>query len=90
MRILAITLAIAGFATGLAAAWFWFRASGVQIDPVWNEREPVDPEQSQAGWIAGMLNASSSSARMNRVAAFLTGVAVILRTGSGVAGLFTQ
>lgn len=53
----------------------------------WGEREPLDPTQSQAGWIAGLLVAASESARLNRRAALLTGVAIVLTTGSGLAGL---
>jgi hypothetical protein len=88
MRGVALSLAMAGFAVGLLAAGYWLMASRVDIDPVWGDREPVDPTMSQAGWIAGMLRAASESAHLNRRAALLTAVAVILTTGSGVAGLF--
>jgi len=88
MRSVAIVLAIIGFILGLFAAWYWFLASQIDPTPVWGDREPVDQLDSQAGWIVGMLEASSKSARFNRRAAALTAVAVALTTGSGVAGLF--
>jgi hypothetical protein len=89
MRLLTIFLALTGFVVGVLASLDWFRASQINAVPVWGEREPIDPVQSQAGWIAGMLTATSESSRLNRRAALLTGVAVVLTTGSGLAGLFT-
>lgn len=88
MHVVALSLAFAGFVVGLLAAGYWLLASRVDAIPVWGDREPVDPVMSQAGWIAGLLQASSESARLNRRAAVLTAVAVVLTTGSGVAGLF--
>ena len=50
MKILSIVLALAGGATGLIAAWRWYRSSRVSIDPGWGlpgsgiAIEPVDPE----------------------------------------------
>lgn len=88
MRVVALFLAVSGFAVGLVAAGYWLRASRVGTVPVWGDMEPVDPVMSQGGWIAGLLQASSESARLNQRAAVLTAVAVVLTTGSGVAGLF--
>lgn len=88
MRLVALFLAVLGFAVGMVAAGYWLRASRVDAAPVWGDGEPVDPVMSQGGWIAGLLQASSQSARLNQRAAVLTAVAVVLTTGSGVAGLF--
>lgn len=88
MRLITLALALSGFIVGILASLDWFRASRIGVEPVWGNREPVDPVLSQAGWIAGILNAASESGRLNRRAAFLTGVAVILTTGAGLAGLF--
>ncbi|SEI14935.1 hypothetical protein [Paraburkholderia hospita] len=88
MRVFAIILGSVGFVVGLLAARYWFLASKVDPLPVWGDREPVDQSLAQAGWIVGLLEASSESARLNRRAAALTAVAVVLTTGSGVAGLF--
>lgn len=89
MRVFEILLAVAGFVVGLAAALYWWKASRIDAAPVWGDREPVDPMQSQAGWIAGMLSASSEAARLNQWAALLSGVAVLLSTGSSLVALFT-
>lgn len=88
MRAMALLLALAGFAVGILAARYWLRASRVDASPVWGDREPADPVMSHAGWIVGLLQAASESARLNRHAAVLTAVAVVLTTGSGIAGLF--
>lgn len=88
MRLAALSLAVGGFVVGMLAAVYWLSASRIDAIPAWGDREPVDPVMSQAGWIAGLLQASSESARLNRRAAALTAVAVVLTTGSGVAGLF--
>jgi hypothetical protein len=88
MHTLAISLGIAGFVLGLLAAWEWFRASRVNIVPVWGDLEPKDPVASQMGWIAGVLQASAESARLNQRAAALTAVTVVVSTGASLAGLF--
>lgn len=88
MRAIALSLALTGFAVGLLAARYWLLASRVDAIPIWGDREPVDPTMSQAGWISGLLQASTESARLNQRAAKLTAVAVVLTAGSGVAGLF--
>ncbi|WP_217916496.1 MULTISPECIES: hypothetical protein [unclassified Duganella] len=90
MRLLTVALALSGFVVGLLASLDWFRASQIDVEPVWGDREPVDQVLSQAGWIAGILTAASESGRLNRRAALLTGVAVILTTGSGLTGLFVS
>lgn len=90
MRLLTILLALSGFVVGLMASADWFRASRIDPVPVWGSREPIDPIHSQAGWIAGILAAASESGRLNRRAAFLTGIAVMMTTGSGLASLFTN
>jgi hypothetical protein len=88
MRLLSIVLALSGFSVGLLASLDWFKASRIVAVPVWGGVEPADPIQSQSGWISGLLTAASESGRLNRRAAFLTGVAVVLTTGAGLAGLF--
>ena len=72
----------------MVAAGYWLRAIRVDAAPVWGDTEPVNPVMSQGGWIVGLLQASSQSARLNQRAPVLTAVAFVLTTGSGVAGLF--
>lgn len=57
LRIVLLCLTLAGFAAGMIAAFWWYRASEVRVDPAWSKREggfePVDALQSQAGRLAG-------------------------------------
>lgn len=89
MRVAALILALAGFVVGILAAGIWLQASRVIVSPQWGVLEPRDPTTSQAGWIVGLLEATTESARLNQRAAKLTAIAVLLTTGSGVAGLLT-
>jgi hypothetical protein len=88
-----------GFAAGLGAAgssawaaWLWYRASKVQVTPLWVAAgsEPADPQQSQQGWIVGLLTASTDSATLNARAARWTGAAVALTATRTIAGLLVS
>ncbi|MGR9587052.1 hypothetical protein [Pandoraea sputorum] len=48
-----------------------------------------NPIKTDTDWIVALLVAASESARLNRIAATLTGIAVILTTASGVVGLYS-
>jgi len=96
--IASISLAVAGLTVGLCAAHYWWRASHVETDPGWREGlpqsaadafkpiRPPDPQLSQEGWTMGILNAARESARLNKAAARLTAVAVLLSGLSSVLG----
>ena len=59
------------------------------MQPVWGPTgwEPVDPQQSQAGWTAGILTAGNESAVLNAHAALWTGAAVALTVVQSIAGI---
>ena len=66
---------------GLISAWYWYRSSRIQIEPSWtagHSFEPVEPSQSQAGWIVGVLQAASLSSELNKTAARWTAATVAL------------
>ena len=96
--IASISLAVAGLAVGLRAAHYWWKASNVETDPGWREGSPQsaadalkpirppDPQLSQEGWTMGILNAALESACLNKAAARLTAVAVVLSALSSVVG----
>ncbi len=67
LRIVVLCLTLAGFAAGMIAAFWWYRASEVGVDPAWSKHEggfePVDALQSQAGGLVGLLQAADVSAR---------------------------
>ncbi|MGH8115675.1 MAG: hypothetical protein ACREPS_11580 [Rhodanobacteraceae bacterium] len=65
----------------MLAAWYWYKASRVQPDPGWDGTRLVEPgvhSMAQDAWIAAMLQSASESARLNKIAALWTAVAVAL------------
>lgn len=83
ITIASLACIVAAAVTGLCAAWYWFRASRVQVNPTWDD-EPGEVEASQNGWIAGILNNVTESSDLNRKAAFLTGMSVLLGANGGL------
>jgi hypothetical protein len=68
------------------SAWYWWRSSRIQIQPVWGTREPIDQAQAIAGWIAGINIAAEESGKLNTIAAILSGAAVLMSTFAGWLG----
>ena len=82
MKTGSIILAIVAFAVGLRAAHLWYRASRVQVVPMWAQDgriEPVDPSRAQAEWIVARRIAQSR--RNTRVADLTSPPAPIPRSG---------
>lgn len=79
-------LTLAGALTGLLAAWYWFKSSKVTPQPSW-QTEPGDAQASQMGRMAGMMNASTEVAKLNKIAALLTAVSVLLCAASAIVGI---
>jgi len=89
MKVLGIGLAVLACITGVIAAIYWYRSSKVPIDPIWPEGafglvEPGEREDSQEGWIAGMLQASARAAELNAKAALWTAGSVLLAAASSI------
>lgn len=81
MKYLELVLAVAAFITGLLAAGYWYKASRVTADPEWGrngEYRPVTHSMEQDAWIAVLIQSASESARLNKIAALWTAVAVAL------------
>jgi hypothetical protein len=82
---LVIALAIAAFIFGLAAAWYWWKSSSIEAEPLYPEvvkHNPTDLLLWQTMQLGGLLEAGKESARLNRIAAWLTAIAVALSTAS--------
>lgn len=89
-------LSVAGPAAALCAAYHWFRASTIDIDPGWRTAypkseadarksiEPVEPELSQRIWTASIIRAAAQSAALNRTAARWTAAATVLSAASSI------
>jgi hypothetical protein len=95
-------LAVVGGAVGLWAAYFWLKASQVEVDPGWRSGPPQsaadarrptesgDPLISQMAWTGALLEAATKSAALNKAAALLTAVAVVLGVASSLLGTFAR
>ena len=68
----------AGLATGFVAALYWYGSSTVSVEPGWYGMEPVIREAAIQDWIAGLLQAGSEAARLNKIAALWTAATVVL------------
>jgi hypothetical protein len=88
MRCVSIVFAVFALVTGLKAAYHWYAASEVTIDPGWTpaDPEPTDEELKQLAWNVAIIRAATESANLNKVAARWTAAAVILGAVSSVAG----
>lgn len=88
MHLFALVLAVIGFAFGIAAARFRWKASRVSPVPDWaGDLAPVIPEFEQLGWNPAFIDAAQKSDALNSTAAILTAIAVVLTIASTVAGL---
>jgi hypothetical protein len=89
-KVLALALAIGGLFFGLAAAWYWRESTRVPIDPPGAEPQQMslaDPQGERMAWLTARLHANQETSRLNKTAARLTAVAVVLSTLSTVVGL---
>ena len=91
MKIAEVIITMLALVTGLVAAWYWYRASKITADPGWGQTGLVEPgihSAVQDAWMAATLKAASESARLNKLAAQWTAVAVALTGISSIAAVF--
>jgi hypothetical protein len=91
-----MVLAVGALIVGLRAAWYRWKASEIGTDPGWNSGMPGDarpPEPADLegigtmnGWLSATIESVRQSSDLNRKAALLTAVAVVLAGVSSVAG----
>lgn len=80
MKYLELLLAAAAFITGLLAAWYWYKASRIQTVPKWGYSGEGHWAQvlAQHYWTNDLRESAAESARLNKIAALWTAVAVAL------------
>lgn len=93
MRLWVIVFAILAFATGLPAAYFWYRSSQLQALPTYDmfgkgNFEPV--QESDRSWICGLLEITRQSGNLNQKAAILTALSVLFSSVSSVISVFVS
>ena len=79
MKSLAVVLEFAAFVTGLIAAWYWRKASRVDIIPMWEEdgRLVEIPKSHITEWMEGIKKTIKVSGGLNKTAATWTAVSVL-------------
>jgi hypothetical protein len=90
-RSISIGLAFLAFGAGLRAALLWYRASKVEIVPMWIEDghiEPVDMNLSHLEWIVAILKSQNKAGALNRVAAIWTGISIGFSAIATLVGAF--
>jgi len=71
------------FATGLLAAWYWFRSTWVSIDPSTYSKDGQAVFQIMK-WIDSVMKSHSTAARLNAWAAFWTAISVLANAVSSL------
>ena len=85
LKVISIALALAALASGLLAAWYWYRST---------KEVPVDtlralyggPEQSAMDGVSGLFETGLRAAKWNQKAAIWTAVTAVLSALSAAAG----
>jgi hypothetical protein len=77
--------------TGFYAAHLWLRSSKIPILPTWFLTGGIEPaggdSQSNSGWIAGIIEANETVARLNRRAALWTAASVAIGAFTTIIGV---
>lgn len=89
---ISISLAIFSFITSCLSAYFAWAALNQSVIPTWARGptpfEPLDPTQSNSGWISGILEAGSRASSMNKKAIALAVACAIASLAGGVLSFF--
>jgi hypothetical protein len=89
MKTTSIILALLAGVTGLVAAAYWYRGSGVKIVPRVGARFGGMAAPG-APWLSGSLDAFKEAARLNKIASLWTAASVFLGAASSVIGAFAN
>lgn len=89
MNFLKVGFAIATFITGSVAAWYWYKASQVEVD-FGTEPESGDPMLTRMRWEGATMDAIKISSGLNKTAACWTMVTVVLGTITNLIGCLIQ
>lgn len=87
-----VAAAVFAAATGLRAAWLWYRASKVTAKPDFGPTPfpPIDPSLGQMMWTGAILEAAAASGALNAQAARWTAIAVVLAAVQSLAGFLAS
>lgn len=93
---IAVAFGLLSAGCALVAAFFWFKASAINVVPAWAQgrasdliNEPVDQLQSAQGWIAATAMAVHEGGKLNKVAALWSAGAAVAGAFSVLANIFS-
>lgn len=84
MKHASLAFAAVALITGLVAAWYWFKASAVKVEPLLGRFGPM--ANASDPFVAGALDAIERSAALNKTAALWTAASVLCSGITSVAG----
>lgn len=87
MKLLAISMASAGFLVGMLAAFYWWKASRLATPSLPGGKATGISMGATHDWLKDVEQVLNESGRLNRSAALFTGLAVVLTTSASLAGL---
>ena len=84
MKSVGLVFSVLGAICGFVAAYYWYKASEVELTPAWELELRGDREKNVMGWVTGTMIAFRSAGLLNKRAALWTAAAVALTTISSV------
>lgn len=96
MKPASIAFAVIALATGLIAAWNWYKSSKVTIDPGWGLPgtggyiEPVLQGHKQLDMDAATIRGFDNSSSLNKVASLWTAASVLAGGMSSILGALSS
>lgn len=89
MKCASVAFAIVALGTGLVAAWYWLKASKIEVAPL-SAQYGLSPsglhDANQDDWITGIMVSVSGASRLNAIAAKWTAAAVVAGCLSTLSG----
>lgn len=89
MKLIGLAFALIALFSGLASAYYWYRASLVKITPAWKLEIEGDREKNMMGWVTGNMIAFRESGILNKRAALWTAVTVSSGAISSLLGVLS-
>ncbi|WP_296615513.1 hypothetical protein [Sphingomonas sp.] len=89
----ALWVAIVSFVAGMRAAILWYRASKVNVAPIWEhdgQIEPIDPTRASQHLIIATYQTMQQSSALNRRAAVWTALSVVAGAASTLIAVLTN
>jgi hypothetical protein len=89
MKSFSFALAILGLLFGIGAASYWWKASRGELAPLTGSKTTGINMGDMHDWMREVELDLRKSSRLNRTAALLTGISIVLASGSSFASLLT-